>query len=417
MKKDLKRTVTVFTVSALLIIVPFLLLIFIRTKFNLVYTMYSWLFFTLMVACWITSLVILLRNYKRMVTIEMLEGMKELIQSDREFFEYTGVQTNPYAYMMFLESHLIRDKYKIERDFKLDDETELSLVAVKKTQMPIKRTLLRAVIMVEADGMRRAAMTDTVTKLCDYLNASENEDLKADRRAVTVMFIGRKISQNAKNYTKKIRIVKNGALVPVCIDLSEKRIYFMCGKMVKQSNEELAQKLVVRYVLGDNMERVPRNDGTEPMSGIQERAIKDIDKMMELNIKKEEAGKEKRKSDRSIYKSMKEGEIYVIDDAETVTVYYKTNNGLLMHVYDFEDYDEKRLKVTDYNILQVYPKYESIVGFKSEDIVESIEEHMRESGYIVERKPEFPTDDDSFSELDTEILDIVFATEETKKRK
>ncbi len=415
MKKDVKRTVIIFTVSALLIIVPFLLLIFIRTKFNLIYTMYSWLFFTLMVACWITSLVILLRNYKRMVTIEMLEGMKELIQSDREFFEYTGVQTNPYAYMMFLESHLIRDKYKIERDFKLDDETELSLVAVKKTQMPIKRTLLRAVVMIEADGMRRAAMTSTVTKLCDYLNASENEDLKADRRAITVMFIGRKISQNAKNYTKKIRIVKNGALVPVCIDLSEKRIYFMCGKMVKQSNEELAQKLVVRYVLGDNMERVPRNDGTEPMSGIQERAIKDIDKMMELNLKKEEAGKEKRKSDRSIYRSMKEGEIYVIDDAETVTVYYKTNNGLLMHVYDFEDYDEKRLKVTDYNILQVYPKYESIVGFKGEDIVESIEEHMRESGYIVERKPEFANYDDSLSELDTEIIDIEFASEDTKK--
>lgn len=380
MKQNLKKTIKMFTVSALLILLPFLLLVYIKAGLNIFYDKYAWLCFTVMVICWISALVILLKNYKRMVTTEMLEGMKSLIQSDREYFEYTGMQTNPYAYMIFLESNLIRDRYKIDRYGKIDN-IDINLIAVKKSEMALKRTLLKAVIAIEADKMTRAQMRETVTKICEFLNGTRNEEFKADRRAVTVLFVGRQIAQNAKSYTKKIRTVKNGAVVPVCIDLTDSKIYFLCGKMVKQSNEEIAQKLVVRYVLGDRMERIPRNDGTQPMSHIQEKAIKDIDRMMEMHLKRESASREKKKSDKAIFKALNDGEFKVIEDVENVTVYYKNKNQLVMHVYGVADYENKLLNESEYNLLQVYPKYENVYGDDGDSMVSLIQEHTKSLGY------------------------------------
>lgn len=380
MKQNMKKTIRMFTVSALLILLPFALLVFIKAEMNMFYDKYAWLCFTVMVICWISALVILLKNYKRMVTVEMLEGMKSLIQSDREYFEYTGMQTNPYAYMIFLESNLIRDKYKIDRYGKIDN-IDINLIATKKSEMALKRTLLRSVITIEADKMTRAEMRETVTKICDFFNGTRNEEFRADRRAVAVLFVGRQIAQNAKTYTKKIRTIKNGALIPVCVDLTESKIYFLCGKMVKQSTEEIAQKLVVRYVLGDRMERIPRNDGTQPMSRVQEKAIKDIDRMMELNLKRERANKEKKKSDKTIFKALQDGEFKVIEDVESVTVYYKAKNKLVMHVYGVDDYENKILNESEYNLLQVYPKYESVYGDEGDSMVKLIRDNVKSLGY------------------------------------
>lgn len=400
MKNDIKKSVLMFTVSAVLIIFPFALLIFVKSQLNVFYSRYAWLCFTFMVVCWIGSLVLLLKNYKRMVTIEMLEGMKDLIKSDREYFDYTGMQTNPYSYMIFLESGLIRDKYSIDR-YAVIKDMDINLTATKKSKAALKRSLLRAVFCIEADDFERSDVMDCVTKMCEFLNTTDKEDYNADRRAVALIFIGRNITASAKTYTKKIRTIKNGAVVPVCVDLTESKIYFMCGKMTKQSNEELAQKLIVRYVLGDKLERIPRNDGSEPMSPVQARAIRDIDKIMEMNLRREHADKEKRKSDKAIFKSLQDGEIHLVEDVENLTLHYRKSDRLILHIYDIDSYEKKTLKSSDYNILQVYPAYDSIIGDEREEIIEILKNYVKSRGYDIEGDDEEEeTEGGSYTTLD-----------------
>ena len=303
-----------------------------------------------MIVCWGAAVYIIAKKFKENIIIEAMLKNETRLRTDRKSFPSNNKITSIDNLKTIFENS----------GYSVSDNTDTSF----KAELKHKKTVIR---FFAADSSHNTEEFFSEV-------AAEAEKDEAKLPAYCACIIESRVSASDEEAAKDVKAAGSGCVMRMYYSTEENRAYYMGGFCGNNTAEKYIQDEIKRTVLGfiQDFPKKTENDIT-----VEEKEFDSLD-FEEILMQMQGATEQ----DKNLITEMRDGEIRLVFDGNYGTIYYRTENRGISHIFKLDENDGKHLLITELELAYYcYPKAKPVSRTDLYPFKDCLEKYLTENGY------------------------------------